>query len=102
MPRMTYRVIPQTGARYSVEMVSRTGKRSLVEVFRDQAASGRMDRANCAYADLIQGIRYRPATGRALMHLQPTAGGPVHLGSVGPKGGSAMLVSRSHRDEGPG
>ena len=74
MPRMTYRVIPQTGARYSVEMVSRTGKRSLVEVFRDQAASGRMDRANCAYADLIEGIRYRPATGRALMHLQPTAG----------------------------
>jgi hypothetical protein len=37
MPRMTYRAIPQTGERYSVEMVSLTGKRSLVEDFRDQA-----------------------------------------------------------------
>jgi hypothetical protein len=37
MPHMTYRVIPQKSERYSVEMISPTGKRSLIEDFRDQA-----------------------------------------------------------------
>ena len=34
---MTYRVIPQKGNRYSVEMISHTGKRTLIPNFRDQA-----------------------------------------------------------------
>jgi len=35
--RMTYLVIPQKGNRYGVEMISHTGKRTLVPDFRDQA-----------------------------------------------------------------
>jgi hypothetical protein len=37
MQRMTYRVIPQKGDRYSVEMTSPSGKRSLIPDFRDHA-----------------------------------------------------------------
>jgi hypothetical protein len=37
MQRMTYRVIPQEGDRHSVEMISPSGKRSLIEGFRDHA-----------------------------------------------------------------
>jgi hypothetical protein len=49
---------------------------------------------------MIQGTRYRQAS-RVSVDA-PSSPRPVRLGSVGPKGGSAMLVSRSHRDERPG
>jgi hypothetical protein len=38
-PRMTYRVTPQKGDLYGVEMIGPTGKRSLIEDFRHQAAA---------------------------------------------------------------
>ena len=34
---MTYQVIPQKDKRYSVEMISRTGKQTIIPDFRDQA-----------------------------------------------------------------